>query len=64
MLIEMFKVHAGNVVKTGLILLGSSLLNQALRDQTKETMDCAARDIRRVRYDLKEKSQQTRQEAV
>jgi len=64
MLFEMVKKHGGNLLKTGLMLLGSTLLTQALRDQTKETMDCAARDIRKLRYEIKERAQQGRQEAV
>lgn len=64
MLIDLVKRHGGNLLKTGLILLASTLISQTLRAQTQETMDCVARDVRKIRYDIKERAQQSRQEAV
>ena len=65
MLLELVKRNGGNLLKAGAFLLLSNLASQALRDVTKDTMDDMARDIRRVKRDLGDRTAaKQRQEAA
>lgn len=45
--------NAGNIIKTGGILLASTIINQTLRSQTNETMDSLTKDLRRAKNDFR-----------
>ena len=61
MLLELVKRNGGNLLKAGAFLLLSNLASQALRDVTKDTMDDMARDIRRVKRDLGDRTAAAKQ---
>ena len=61
MLLELVKRNGGNLLKAGAFLLLSNLASQALRDVTKDTMDELARDVRRVRRDLGDRTAAAKQ---
>lgn len=61
LLLELVKRNGGNLLKAGAFLLLSNLASQALRDVTKDTMDDMARDIRRVKRDLGDRTAAAKQ---
>ena len=61
LLLELVKRNGGNLLKAGAFLLLSNLASQALRDVTKDTMDELARDVRRVRRDLGDRTAAAKQ---
>jgi hypothetical protein len=50
--------HAGNILKTGCVMLISTVATSTLRNFTSETMNEIARDIRRTRAIIRERKEQ------
>lgn len=48
--------HAGNLLKTGTLMVISSIMSTNLRESTGETMQQLTKDIRRARNSLRERS--------
>lgn len=53
--IDIASRHALNLLKTGTLMVISSILSSSLRESTSETMHEAVRDIRMVRNSMRER---------
>ena len=54
-LVNLATKHAGNILKTGCIMIISSMATSTLRNSTSETLNEIARDIRRTRSVIRER---------
>ncbi len=55
MLSEIIQKNGFNILKTGGILILSTLANQALRETTDKTMKEMVKDVRKVKTDIKDR---------
>ena len=55
MLSDIIQRNGYNILKTGTMLLLSSLASQALRDTTDKTMKTIAKDVKKVKTEVKDR---------
>ena len=60
MLSDIIQRNGYNILKTGTMLLLSSLASQALRDTTDKTMKTIAKDVKKVKTEVKDRQLQRR----